>query len=176
MAGTARLFFAYWPDPLTRASVAERLAGLAGLPGRPVPAENFHVTLAFLGLQPEARLPALLEAGQSVAAAAEACVLQLDALDYWRGPRLWAAVCGGVPEPARRLHLALWLALEPLGLLPDARPWRPHLTLIRPARPATPPVWAPLAWPANRLVLAESRARPGGGGPVYQPLGEWVVP
>lgn len=176
MAGQRRLFFAYWPEPALREAVAGRLKALSVLPGRPVPDGNAHVTVAFLGAQPEARLPALLEAGQTVAAAGQACMLRLDALDYWAGPRLWAAVCGEVPEAARRLHRALWRALEPLGLLPDPRPWRPHLTLIRPARPAAPPVWAPLDWPANRLVLAESRSRPGGGGPLYHPLGEWVVP
>lgn len=176
MAGNSRLFFAYWPDAPTREAVTLRLAGLAGLPGRPVPAGNVHITLAFLGIQPEARVPALLEAGQSVAAAGKACVLSLDELAYWRGPRLWAAVCPAVPAAAQSLNRALWQALAPLGMAADARPWRPHLTLLRPAPPASPPPWAPLAWPANRLVLAESRSRPEGGGPLYRPLGEWVVP
>lgn len=171
-----RLFFAYWPDEATRQAAARAQASLTGLAGRRVPAVNFHLTLAFLGLQGEERLRDLMAVGEEVAAAGEACRIRLKRLEYWRGPRIWAAVGPEIPAPARQLYLALWQALVPLGLPPDTRPWRPHLTLIRPAKPGTPPAWAPLTWPADRLVLAESVSRPGGAGPRYPPLGEWVVP
>ena len=56
-----RLFFALWPEPDTQRRWHEELASyVKPLGGRRVPAENLHLTLAFLGEVPGTRINALL--------------------------------------------------------------------------------------------------------------------
>ena len=53
-----RLFFAYWPDVKTRQSLIEATrAAVASIDGQPVTGSNLHVTLAFIGRVPGARIP-----------------------------------------------------------------------------------------------------------------------
>ena len=51
-----RLFFALEPDDAVRNAVG-RLQRTLGVDARPVPVANFHVTLAFLGMQNAAVIP-----------------------------------------------------------------------------------------------------------------------
>ncbi len=44
-----RLFFALWPSEEVRAGLAEVMASLDVRGGKPVAAENLHITLLFLG-------------------------------------------------------------------------------------------------------------------------------
>ncbi|MGH8519928.1 MAG: 2'-5' RNA ligase family protein, partial [Gammaproteobacteria bacterium] len=48
-APTQRLFFALWPSEEARSSLAEVTASLHVRRAKPVPAENLHITLLFLG-------------------------------------------------------------------------------------------------------------------------------
>ena len=67
-SGPQRLFFALWPSP----HAVESLAGVARdcalrFGGRPTRAETVHMTLAFLGEQPDARFSDIVAAASSVA-------------------------------------------------------------------------------------------------------------
>lgn len=65
-----RLFFALWADEAMRQAMAQatrKAASASG--GHPVPAENLHVTLAFLGPVPERRLARLGEIARATAGA-----------------------------------------------------------------------------------------------------------
>lgn len=65
-----RLFFALWPDSEMQAALAEvTRRWVAGIGGKPIPPENFHFTLAFLGTMDDRRLPELEPIAESVAAA-----------------------------------------------------------------------------------------------------------
>lgn len=55
---SARLFFALWPN----ATIRRRLAAHCPRHGRPVPPQNWHVTLVFLGTLAPAAWTALAEA------------------------------------------------------------------------------------------------------------------
>lgn len=95
---------------------------------RQTPAEQFHLTLHFLG---EQDVDAVMERLRTVRAAPP--LLRLDTLGSFVGADgaiiLWVGV-----EPAEdllTLRDACTRALRPLGFEPEARPYRPHVTLGR---------------------------------------------
>ena len=169
----ARLFFAAWPTP----DVQDALHGIAlqaqaQCGGRAVTARNIHLTLAFLGNVDRARLPGLEELAAAVAAAP--CDLAIDRIGYWRDNRiLWAGV-ERCPEPLTALVAALSSALGAIDFRVDARPYVPHVTLLRdarskPARSGLPPI----AWPVRDFALIESVQRSRGR--VYEVLRRWPL-
>jgi 2'-5' RNA ligase len=114
------------------------------------------VTLCFLGAVGEAQLAALCErAGQIRAPSFE---LLFDRLEFWGDVRILAATAARVPPAGLALAEMLATAARELGLSPDARAWRPHLTLVRGATAAwlAPEVDA-AASPALQLLLPVSR-------------------
>jgi 2'-5' RNA ligase len=160
-----RLFFALLPDAATRAALA-RLQPLA--PGRAVPAENLHLTLAFLGRQPGAAVAPLEQVLARLALPPLA--LRVDTLGYFAGPRIaWA---GTTRPPAALLDLQarLMAALQQAGFAPDSHGgFRPHVTLARQAAPPPPDAaFAPLDWRVGRIALLASGAADG----LYRTLAE----
>ena len=97
---------------------------------RPVPRENFHITLVFLGEQREDALEELHLAADAMAL--PGFRLRLDGLAVFGGdsPRnLHAAIA---PEPAlARLQSRLRRAAQLAGMKPEARRFVPHVTLAR---------------------------------------------
>jgi RNA 2',3'-cyclic 3'-phosphodiesterase len=166
-----RLFFALWPDDAVRRALAEAARPmLAACRGRPVATRNYHLTLAFLGGVPAARLEEICAAAARVRAAP--FELRLDRHGHWPGPRV--AWLGGrmTPPAAEALAAALWAALMPLGFKPDPRPFRVHLTVLRACRGCD---WdgelVPVDWPVREFVLAKSETLDSG--PRYEVLARW---
>ncbi|MFP4607157.1 MAG: RNA 2',3'-cyclic phosphodiesterase [Thiohalospira sp.] len=168
-----RLFFALWPP----ASLQEELAAgarkaLGGRRARLVPAENLHVTLAFLGeVGPEAR--ACAEAAAD-GLHGEPFTLTLDRLGYWaRRGLLWAGPTR-TPEALLALANGLGRALEPCGVERDRRPFQAHITVARKAaRMPARQVIGPLEWRVDRFVLVASSLGPKGA--TYTILREWPL-
>lgn len=167
----ARLFFALWPDAPARealATVAARVA--ARLEGRPVPAANLHLTLAFLGEVDAARVDALEQAAGGIAA--HAFTVSLDRLGGFRRAGVAWAGCRQCPESLARLQADLDARIREAGFAPDPRPFAPHLTLARRVRgTAGVADMEPVRWLANAFALVES-ARDRGG---YRTLAEWPL-
>ncbi len=168
-----RLFFALLPDEELRARLATVLPPvLAGLPGRAVSSERLHITLLFLGdLAPET-LPCVVAAAARVRAVR--FTLVLDRIAYWRHAGvLWLGPQPSAPLAALHAALATEIGAETtLGAIAlEARPYRPHLTLMRRLRrpPAPLPRVAPLVWEARDWALMEST--PAG----YRALGYWPL-
>ncbi len=159
---TRRLFFALWPDaPWCSRLIAAAAPLLDAAGGRALAQVDLHVTLCFLGAVDAARSAALgVRAGQIEAAAFE---LEFDRLEFWREAGIVAATVARVPPPAMALAQALAAAARQVGLAPDPKPWRPHLTLMRgltAQRLAAQPL--PVrgtdgAWPVLRLRLPVAR-------------------
>jgi len=159
---TRRLFFALWPDEPTRAAFAHatrKAAKASG--GRAIPVEYLHSTLAFLGSVPAERVA-------EVAAAAAgldlpAFKLIFDRLEHWPKPAILCALCSRPPPEAGELAAGLWKALAKQGFVPDARPYRPHVTLARKvAKPHAIGDMHPVAWPVDGVALVESITAPEG--------------
>ena len=137
-----------------------------------------HVTLAFLGEQPEARLEALERLGRQVALSSPRATLRLGRTGQFGSkgsPRvLWVDVAGEV-ETLHALQRKLDQALRAEGFPLEERPFRAHITLARrreTARGGPPPGWPPaleaLPFELERLTLMQSRL--SSRGPTYSPL------
>jgi len=178
-----RLFFALPLPERPRGALAAAAKALCacGADAKWVRPEAMHLTLAFLGEVPPARLDALRRSG---GAAASDCppfrlaLRGLGAFPSWERPRvLWAGLSSGADE-CRRLEAALRRALLAEGFKLEDRPFEPHVTLARLRAPraakalaeAAAPWGAPELWPeaerAEAFELVESRLRPEG--PDYQ--------
>ena len=158
-----RLFVAIWPP----AEVRDRLGALArpAVPGlRWTTADQWHVTLAFLGEVPDGE--------QEVAAGALARVAGqlpngphaiLGPVTATLGPGILCLPVDGLAEAARVV------GESPLGryVRPEGRPFNGHLTLARTRRGRRVPddlcgVPVDARWPVDEICLVSSRLHPEG--------------
>ncbi|MCK0769312.1 RNA 2',3'-cyclic phosphodiesterase [Chromohalobacter canadensis] len=169
MTASRRLFFALWPDDASRralAAEAERLAPHCG--GYPLPAENMHITLAFLGNVDASRLEALVDLTRAWPALQGEWAL--DRLGHFPKPRIvWAG--SQAPSAALlALDTELWQALSHHGFTAPQREFTPHVSLVRQADRAAPEsrLSTPLLWRFDHLAMVESQL--GDGGSRYRTL------
>ena len=174
-----RLFFALWPDEVMQTALADvTRAIVSSSDGTPIPARNFHFTLAFLGAVPESRVAALDALAARVASAFQASVaagndaapltITLDRIDHWRRSAILCATPSIEPPEAIALAKTLARLLTETGFVPDARtsqpagdahvlPFRPHVTLARKASRPVPPIKIDaLAWGFTEFALIQS--------------------
>jgi 2'-5' RNA ligase len=163
---TTRLFLALWPAPPERHALAAwRDAWHWPHSATPVRDNKLHVTLHFLGNQPSDRVPEFV---QGFGVPFSPFHLEFGV------PKLWphgVAVLEPYEEPDAllQLHARLAQALVGLGLTPEERSFRPHVTLARRAAHAgLPSSGPPILWDIRRYALVESRPGNGGGYTVLQ--------
>ena len=152
---SARLFLALWPDPAMRHLLAAWRDAWGWPKGAaPVPSDKLHVTLHFLGGLPGERLQEFLD-GVRVPFAPFQLDLRTDAV--WHNGIAVLEPEHAPPElPA--LHARLSEALLALGLHPESRPYRPHVTMARRAHGALLPAnGPPIAWDVRGYALVESK-------------------
>jgi 2'-5' RNA ligase len=175
-----RVFFALWPDAACRerleATAQRALSGGAAQAGRHVPPADWHVTLCFLGAVQESLLPVLQAAAARLHAPAFA--LRFERLLYWRQAGV-LALMGDCPPQATALAAALRTLARELGLTPDDKPLRPHITLVRGLRGVS---WQvprgtalELLFPATRFELVESRENVAAPAARYRALVGWPL-
>lgn len=155
-----RVFFALWPAPALAgalASIAGEMIGRFG--GKPTRADTIHLTLAFLGDVPTARLPELV--ALPPLGDVRPFPLSLDRLGIWQHNRLlWMGCSESLPllnlvgSLRRQLAEAGFLVRDP------SRPFFPHLTLVRKLPPGIAP-WqqsmpAAIEWPCPEYRLVAS--------------------
>ena len=169
-AAPRRLFFAFWPDEAQRGALEHNAAkAVRHSGGRPVPAANLHVTLAFLGSVAVARIPELQRLARELtpALAAHAPVsLTFARLVHWKEAQILCALTAAESPPARALATALQQATAALGFSPDRKPFQAHVTLARKVvRLDAVPRLRPIEWRFDAFALVDSRTEPSG--PVY---------
>ena len=123
-----RLFLALrLPEPVVDALVGWQERELRE---RIVSAANLHVTLAFLGHRPERELPAIVEELREAARAARRPVLTVSG--YRETRSVGMLVLADEEGRAAALAADVHGRLERLGVYRrEARPWLPHLTVVR---------------------------------------------
>ncbi|MFL6673296.1 MAG: RNA 2',3'-cyclic phosphodiesterase [Massilia sp.] len=158
---STRLFLALWPDPAVRAALAGWRDAWAWPRGAsPVRDDKLHMTLHFLGNLPGERVPELV---QGLAVPFSPFRLDLGHAKLW--PHGIAVLEPHMePDELLQLHATLAQALAGLGLVPEERKFRPHVTLARRAVNAAPPAdGPPISWDIQGYALVESRPGNGGG-------------
>src|SRR5581483_9489166 len=113
---TRRLFFALWPEHAQQSALAEAARdAVQACKGRPVPVENFHLTLAFLGSVPEKRIGDLEGIAGRVAEGfvGKTPRVALDTVEYWKKAELLCAIAGtGATQGPTEVASALAEALK----------------------------------------------------------------
>ncbi len=115
------------PEPVVRTLVAAQ----AGLPaGRPVPPENLHITVAFLGEHPEPLIEDVHLALDNIRA--PAFELTLDGLGLFGGDKPRVLYAEVQPEPMlAHLREKVLQAARGAGIRMDRARYNPHVTLAR---------------------------------------------
>ena len=97
--------------------------------GRIIPADNLHVTLAFLGSVAAERIGNVLRAGDAIAA--EAFTFTLDQIECWRRSEVLALSSSVVPTSLQSLVDQLRISLLQQEFKLTDEVYRPHVTLVR---------------------------------------------
>jgi 2'-5' RNA ligase len=157
-----RLFFALWPDDATRRALAEWSRRIHRVTdGRATRAEAIHQTLVFLGDCEPARLADVEAAAGRVRL--RRFELVLDRAGLWNHNRIAWAGATVVPPELDALVTGLRAALADAHLAFDPKPFVPHITLVRKARPgAVLPALAPIRWSVIDFALVRSMQRTHG--------------
>jgi RNA 2',3'-cyclic 3'-phosphodiesterase len=172
-----RLFFALWPDSHVCAHLAHAAAAVP-LDGRArgVPAENYHLTLAFLGEVAAPQLGALQQIG--CALRVPPCRIDFDAYEYWPEPQVVVAAArqsfAALLDLCAQLHQGLSRCEAAPHFKRPISPWRAHVTLARKVSQA--PVlqaMSPFHWNARSFSLVCSDTR--GGHSVYTVVDTWPL-
>lgn len=145
---------------------------VSGCLGRPIPAANLHVTLAFLGNVDEGRLPQLRVAAHAVSGAGGPLQLQFESLEHWVRPQILCATARVVAQGANgasALAAVLRQATLAAGFTPDLKPFHAHVTVARKVAAAVPaqPIHC-VTWDLDAVALVASRT--GASGSVYSVL------
>lgn len=161
----ARLFCALrLPRETVEGLVAWEHDVFASVPDvRPVPRDNLHVTLAFLGHRPLRELEAIVGALRDAAAAAEPS--RLAVRGYRETRSVGMLTCDDEGGRAAALALDLHERLAALGVYErERRRWLPHVTVLRfRRRPGLKPPLPDLgAFVPSDAAAYLSRLRPGG--------------
>lgn len=170
-----RVFLAAPLPPEIRFAMNERVTEMP-IPGKVGPADNWHITLRFLDTVDRVTYERFLAGMDPVTETSFS--IRLDGFGAFPNPRKATVFWAGVGEGSAQLTMINEQAEEAslaAGLLPEERPFHPHLTLSR----IRPPVDVrelvdeelSLSWRCERLVTYRSHL---GRGPArYEPL-DWL--
>ena len=143
---------------------------------RPVPKDSLHLTLLFLGEQPESTLPDFFTIGSQVVSTARPCNVALGPVGFF--PKVSFLTLTGEFETLALISHSLLETCQDYLEQPEERPFKPHITLARHKQNIRPTekekireTFAPFvgrSWVITEMVLFESELSPKG--PKYTAL------
>ena len=162
------LFFALWPDNRQRDRMRDFISPVAkSIEGRATDRRDWHVTLAYIGDLEERFIGELQKSAREVEF--EPFRLRLDRLEFWPRPKIAALVPPRIPPELEKLVEALRGLVIAAGIEPALRVYRPHITVVRNARPFETHRLAQSAtteWSSFELVESIKER----GSTIYRPL------
>ncbi|WP_019586393.1 RNA 2',3'-cyclic phosphodiesterase [Deinococcus apachensis] len=164
---TLRLFYALKVPSDVAAPLAEGQKQLRGN-WRPVRADQFHITLAYLPAVPPERVDDLKRLGAALTKDMPPLPIRLRGTGYFPNegsPRVWFVKVEA--EGLTHLAVGLRMGIRELGLETDDLPFKAHVTLARKKGPAPrlSPLTFDLGWQAGNAALIRSTLRKTG--PIY---------
>jgi RNA 2',3'-cyclic 3'-phosphodiesterase len=178
-----RLFVGVPLAEAARAEIEARLRGALpeGVPGRAVPAANWHLTLRFLGATRADQLATIRERLRA-ADLGDAFGVRFGGLGAFSRPRsarvLWIAVTEGA-DRLRELARMAEDAARAAGFAPEEKPYRPHLTIsrIQPPRDVTRAIERVPSLDVGMRVgeVVVFRSHLGGGPARYEPVERFTL-
>lgn len=126
-----RLFFALPCAQPQRRAISQWRRELGLRDGRPVPSENFHLTLLFLGAVNLSQIAQVCAATAQIRRPETQLRITLDRCEVWQRNDLLLLTPTQPPKALGQLAYALQQAFLPLGLDSELKEFRPHLTLSR---------------------------------------------
>ncbi len=151
-----RLFFGLLPDPEVHAQLVELTRSFRILQGvEPVPNNNLHITLQYLGdLETSERK--CLE-NKMLQTFVQAFSLRLDLYGYFKLTQILWLGCSSYPRELARLANHLKTIAENCGTHKEERIYKPHVTLFKKVPKAEfPDIPFTITWRATEFHLLES--------------------
>lgn len=172
MSSHVRLFFALWPSDPIRLNLWDLGGKLQKIwNGRRMKPDTLHLTLVFLGDTPVARLDELKKLAADIKG--KKFSMELDRASCWRHNKVGFASPEEIPLELPMLVHSLEDSLEAQGFAFDARPYKPHVTLLRNTRCTTQVPFVPVTWKVEEFALIASSTTEQGVN--YRLLGRWPL-
>lgn len=173
MSGTARVFFALWPDEALRKKL-HKASGLLHRAhgGRQMQPDSVHLTLLFIGALARERLAELQAAAANIQL--PRFEIACDRADCWAHNHIAFLTASQPPVGLVDLVHTLEAQVAATGIDFDRRPHKPHITLVRNAdctKASQKPALPPILWAARDFVLVESNSNRDGAS--YSELARW---
>lgn len=168
-----RLFFALWPNAKLQNRIFQQSEQiLRPWPGKRVLARQLHITLVFLG-QVSGELQSCLRKKASEIDVA-GFDLEMSAIgSFSRSQVIWLGPDRVSPH-LQDLQQRLTQAQAECGLQPEARPFAPHMTLMRHAKAGCSHLRTErINWQVRDFALIESITHPSGA--EYRILARWPL-
>jgi len=167
-----RVFFSLLPDPRTMEAISFHANQYSPDTGRKVRAENFHITLLFLGNVAIQTIDKLCMDCDSLAS--PSFELLINSPGWWKKSGILWLGPKDIPNALDELHQSLKSLAGRHRIPTDNKPYVPHITLMRKVREAPEnPVVKPFTWTADSFTLMESETMPDGAR--YTELASWPL-
>jgi 2'-5' RNA ligase len=168
-----RLFFAVFPDAEPRHRLWQAARALSASPGwKMLSADQYHMTVLFLGGVRESDVPAVREVGG--AQRGGIIPLRFDRWQHFEESRVVVAATSDLPEALAHLRAGLAGALAARGIEFDDQPLHPHITVARKvAQAPVPQALSEIVWTARSFSLVASARGPAGS--VYTVIDTWPL-
>lgn len=154
-----RLFFALMPSEDVRhacRAAARDLMIRTQCDGKPVPPDNYHATIVFLG----SSVTKEQEAGARQAASlmrGAPFSLTLDVAGSFPRANVWWLGTRSAPEQLLAFRQELYQRISSLGLPLERSKFTPHVTVARSDKKLPPTMIKPIEWAVSDFVLMRSR-------------------
>ena len=167
-----RLFFALWPDEVTRRRLYKVARQFEHEHIRMVKRSNLHMTLEFLGEVADEDKQGLIDKASEIKN--KPFSIELTRVGWWKQPQILYIGTTHVPKPLLSLVKSIRYCVKQQGLKPDNREYKPHVTIVRKARNiAVPKETFHIDWQVDSFALVLSNSTDDGV--CYQVIQSWPL-